>query len=93
MEIPQANSLCSYLYLKQAKMSCFPFYLSSSKKLESDCAHGGGLTPVGGGAGWPGKRIGGWIQWKKWVHMYVNAKMISVETIPWIGGGGDKGEQ
>jgi hypothetical protein len=30
MEIPQGrNSLCSYLYLKQAKMSCFLFYLSS----------------------------------------------------------------
>jgi hypothetical protein len=25
-EISQRNSLCSYLYLKQAKMSCFSFY-------------------------------------------------------------------
>jgi hypothetical protein len=25
MEISQGNSLCSYLYLKQAKMSCFLF--------------------------------------------------------------------
>jgi hypothetical protein len=30
---------------------------------------------------------------KKCVHMHVNAKMIPVETIPEIGGGGDKGEQ
>jgi hypothetical protein len=29
MEISQGNSLCSYLYLKQAKMSCFSFYLFS----------------------------------------------------------------
>jgi hypothetical protein len=28
-EIPQKNSLCSYLYLKQAKMSLFSFYLFS----------------------------------------------------------------
>jgi hypothetical protein len=27
MEKTQENSLCSYLYLKQAKMSCFLFYL------------------------------------------------------------------
>jgi hypothetical protein len=29
MEISQANSLCSCLYLKQAKMSCFSLYLFS----------------------------------------------------------------
>jgi hypothetical protein len=27
MEISQGNSLCSYHYLKQAKISCFSFYL------------------------------------------------------------------
>jgi hypothetical protein len=27
MQIAQGNSLYSYLYLKQAKMSCFSFYL------------------------------------------------------------------
>jgi hypothetical protein len=26
------------------------------------------------------------------VHMYINGKMISVETIPGMGGGGNKGE-
>jgi hypothetical protein len=35
MEIPQGNSLCSYLYLKQTKMSCFSFYLFSSTKSEN----------------------------------------------------------
>jgi hypothetical protein len=29
MEPLQGNSLCSYLYLKQAKMSCFSVYLFS----------------------------------------------------------------
>jgi hypothetical protein len=29
MEMPQENSLFSYLYLKQAKISCFFFYLLS----------------------------------------------------------------
>jgi hypothetical protein len=29
----------------------------------------------------------------KYAHMYLNAKMIPVETIPGIWGGGDKGEQ
>jgi hypothetical protein len=29
METTQGNSLCSYLYLKLAKMSCFSFYLLS----------------------------------------------------------------
>jgi hypothetical protein len=27
MEISQGNSLCNYLYLKQAKISLFPFFL------------------------------------------------------------------
>jgi hypothetical protein len=29
---------------------------------------------------------------KKCVHMYVNAKTMPIETIPGIGGGGNKGE-
>jgi hypothetical protein len=29
MEISQGNSQCSYLYLKQARISCFSFYLFS----------------------------------------------------------------
>jgi hypothetical protein len=37
MKISQRNSLCSYLYLKQAKMSCFRFIFSlfSSTKSEN----------------------------------------------------------
>jgi hypothetical protein len=35
MEISQGNSLWSYPYLKQAKMSCFLFYLFSSTKSEN----------------------------------------------------------
>jgi hypothetical protein len=33
-----------------------------------------------------GKRIGGWIRYKYCVHMYVNAKMMPVETIPGMEG-------
>jgi hypothetical protein len=43
----------------------------------------GGVVPVGGGRWW-GKGVGGWIRCKKCVHMYVNAKMILVETTPGI---------
>jgi hypothetical protein len=49
-----------------------------------------------GGAGtsgrWQGKGIGGWIQYKKCVYTYVNVKLVPVETIPGMGGGGNKGE-
>jgi hypothetical protein len=43
----------------------------------------------GGGSGKKG--MGGWIWYKYCVHMYVNGKMIPVETIPGMGKG-DKGE-
>jgi hypothetical protein len=42
---------------------------------------------------WQGKDVVGWKWCEICVHMYVNAKMIPVETIPGIGGGGVKGEQ
>jgi hypothetical protein len=35
-----------------------------------------------------GKRVGGWIWCKQCIHMYVNAKMIPVETVPGMGGKG-----
>jgi hypothetical protein len=35
MEISQENSLCNYLYLKLAKMSCFSSSLFSSEKSEN----------------------------------------------------------
>jgi hypothetical protein len=40
-----------------------------------------------------GKAVGGWMWGKKCIHIYVNEKMIPVETIPGIRGEGDKGEQ
>jgi hypothetical protein len=53
MEISHRMSLCSYLYLKQAKMSYFSFSLFSFTKLENkrgnSPAHWRGLAPVGGG--------------------------------------------
>jgi hypothetical protein len=55
MKIPQGNALCSYLHLKQAKMSHFYFSLFSFflyKIIEQDGetgpAQGGGLASVGG---------------------------------------------
>jgi hypothetical protein len=56
MEILQGIPLCSYLYLKQAKMSYFSFYLSlffsSFKIREQDSrtspTQGAMLAPVGG---------------------------------------------
>jgi hypothetical protein len=37
------------------------------------------------GERWQGKGVGGRIRYKKCVHMYTNAKMIPVETIPAMG--------
>jgi hypothetical protein len=53
METTQGNSLCSYPYLKLAKITCFSFYLLffSSTKSENRRAEQvllqGGLAPVG----------------------------------------------
>jgi hypothetical protein len=55
MEISQGNSLCSYLYLKQAKMSCFSFSLFSSKKIKEQ-ERGVGTS---GRGRWLEKGIGG----------------------------------
>jgi hypothetical protein len=63
MEIPQGNSLYSYLYLKQTKMSHFSFYLFSSEKLENRWTEQ--VLPGRWGVGtsgkwrWRGKRLGG----------------------------------
>jgi hypothetical protein len=51
MEMTQKNSLYSYLYLKQAKMSFF-FFLFSSTKSENRSVEQvlwWGLVPMGGG--------------------------------------------
>jgi hypothetical protein len=52
MEISQGSSLSSYLYLKQANMSCFLFYLFSFlfyKIREQDCPVGRADTYGSGG--------------------------------------------
>jgi hypothetical protein len=80
--------MCSYLYLKQAKMSSFSFFLLQNQRKggqNKSCPWGRVLVvPVGGESGREGGRRGIWS--KKCVHTYVNAKMIPVETIPGIGG-------
>jgi hypothetical protein len=55
MEISQGNSLCSYLYLKQAKMCTlfylfsFFFYKTGDEEGGTSPAQGGRLAPVGEG--------------------------------------------
>jgi hypothetical protein len=57
MKISQGNSPCSYLYLKQAKMSFFLFLFFFYKIGEQEdrtcpaCVLRGRLVPVGGGSG------------------------------------------
>jgi hypothetical protein len=65
MKISQGNSLCSYLYLKQAKMSCFCFIFSlfssiksENRRAEQVLPQRGRLAPVGGERRW-GKEVGG----------------------------------
>jgi hypothetical protein len=57
---------CVYLYVKQAKMSCFSFYLFSFSTYNigeqeggTSPAQEGGLAPVGGGRCWVkgGRRV------------------------------------
>jgi hypothetical protein len=69
--------LYSHLYQKLAKLSCFSFYLLcflfykiGEQEVEQVL--------------W-GDRVGGWIWCKQCIHMYVNSKMIPVETVPGIG--------
>jgi hypothetical protein len=64
MEISQGNSLYSYLYLKQAKMSFVLFFIFSLFFYKIREQEGGtspaqrdGIVPVGRGRCW-GKRVG-----------------------------------
>jgi hypothetical protein len=49
MEMSQGNSLCSYLYLKQAKMSFFFLFTSTKSEKKRAEQVGDGVIPVGGG--------------------------------------------
>jgi hypothetical protein len=59
METTQGNSLCSYLYLKLAKISCFSYYLLwffFYKVGEQE--RGAGSALGGGGTGGKGEVVG-----------------------------------
>jgi hypothetical protein len=99
MEISQGNSLCSYLYFKQTKVSyfSFSFFLLQIREQKSGigAAQGGvGIYERGEVARKGGRRVN---TMQKCVHVFVNAKMIPVETIPGMeegdikesGGGGE----
>jgi hypothetical protein len=88
MEVPQENSLRSYL--RQAKMSFFfPLIKSENRRVEHVLS--GIVGTSGGGRRW-GKDARGRIWCKYCVHMYVNGKMIPVETVLGMGGREDKEE-
>jgi hypothetical protein len=93
IEISVGNSLCSYLYLKQAEMSCFSFYLFSfsfykSREQESRIgpAQWGWGALVEKGRGGKEKGLVG-EQVQTFVHLHINAKIY----LPRIEGNGDKG--
>jgi hypothetical protein len=75
-----------YSYLKQIEM-----YFFKNGEQEGKTSPMWGLVPVGGGRMW-GKDVGGWTWCKYCVLLNKNGKMRPVETIPGIGGSGDKGE-
>jgi hypothetical protein len=90
MEMLQVNSLCCYL--KQTKISfLFYYYFFSKQRSGGQNRSCLGLVPVGGVKVY-GKGEGEWIWCRYSVHMYVNGKMVTVETISGMGRQGEKGE-
>jgi hypothetical protein len=91
MEISQGNSLCSYLYLKQAKKNSlfFSSFLQNQRTgvWNRSYSRVGGVGTSGKGevAGKRGRKVN---TVQKCVHIYVNAKMIPIETIPAMGAEG-----
>jgi hypothetical protein len=70
-------------------MSFLLFIKSENRRAEQVLS--GGLVPVGEGRLW-GEGVGGWIWSKYCVHVYVSGKMRPAETIPGMGGRGNKRE-
>jgi hypothetical protein len=88
MEISQGNSLCSYLYPNKQKCHFFIY------KIREQEGRTGPAQEMRAGTSRRGEVVGkgGWMvnTVQKCVHMYVNAKLIPVETIPGIGAEGIK---
>jgi hypothetical protein len=101
--VPQGNSPCSYLK-QQKNVIFFLLFLFFCKIVEQENGTGPnwcGQWGVGGMVSWYLWEPGGgckmvneseWAWCKYCVHMYVNGKIVSVETIPGMGGGGYEGE-
>jgi hypothetical protein len=86
MKISQSFSLCSYLYLTPKKCNCFLilFYKLREQNVETCplCVGSVQLAPVGmGEVSW--KRCSSVNTVQKYVHMYVNEKMIAIKTRSW----------
>jgi hypothetical protein len=84
LEISQGNSPCSYLYPKQAKISVFFFFLLGNQRIRGPAGSvgEGGRVGTSGRGRWRGRGVRERMQCKNCVHMFVNAKMIPVETTP-----------
>jgi hypothetical protein len=83
MKISQSISLCSYFYLKPKKINCFLILFYKLREQEGEtctlCAGRFQLAPVGmGEVSW--KRGSSVNTGLKYVHMYVNAKVITIKT-------------
>jgi hypothetical protein len=89
MEMSERNSLCSS---QTSKNVILFFFLSSTKSEEGGPGPRWGVVGIRGSGEVKrkGERRENKVQ--NCVHMYVNGKMIPVEPIPGMEGGGDKGE-
>jgi hypothetical protein len=76
MEMSQENSLCTYLFF-------FFFFTKSKNRLAEQVLRWVGTSGCGGR--W--KCEGEWEERVSIAHIYVNGKMIPVETIPGLVGG------
>jgi hypothetical protein len=89
MEMSQGNSL--YIYLKQTKMSFFFFYKIGGQEDRPGPARGRGIGPSGRGK--EVEKVCGRVSTVKYhVYVFVNGKIIPVETTPGMEGGEGKGE-
>jgi hypothetical protein len=73
-----------YGYLKQTKVPFFSFYKLENMRAEQVLFEG--ISTSGRGRRY-GEIIGGRIQYKYYINMYINEKIISIETMPRMGGG------
>jgi hypothetical protein len=86
MKISQSISLCSYFYLKPKKINCFLILFYKLREQEGE------TCPLCVGRVWLASVGIGEVSWKrgssvntvqKYVHIYVHANMITINTRSW----------